>query len=393
MANEQNNIKILFLSAWYPSRIDPMLGLFVERHARALATKCKVAVLYVQPVSQAKQKFESEIRNEGNITEVIIYYRNINFPLIGTFLKAFRYHKSFKKGFRIIREEFGNFDLIHVNILTRTGVIAYLKKKSSGIPYIITEHWSRYLPLTNTYKGAFRKFMTKKVVKNASAFTAVTGNLKKAMIVHGLDHHDFRIIPNVVDTDFFKPAGYKAERSKKEFIHVSCFEDRSKNISGILRAVRQLSINRQDFLFRLIGDGIDSGQLKNYARLLGIPEDSVTFEGMKTGDELAAYFRNADFLIMFSNYENMPVVINEAFASGIPVISTDVGGISEFVNKDNGILVKSGDEKALADALNFMLDHINDFDPDELRRHAVEYFSVNAVAEKFLDIYKKVLKK
>jgi len=386
-------IKILFLSAWYPSKVDPMLGLFVERHARAVATKCDTAVLYVQPRQPASSaKFETEIKKENDFLQVIVYYNNVllKFPLLTIFLKTYRYFKAYRIGFSELKKQFGDYDIIHVNILTRTGVIALLKKIFSGKPYIITEHWSRYLPLTNTFHGVLRKLLTRIVVKNASAVTAVTHDLKNAMISHKLINNNFTVIPNVVNTDDFT-IGEEKDNSLINILHVSCFEDKSKNISGMLRVLKNVSEKRNDFACWMVGDGMDKDFLEKYAVELGLLNKVVFMPGLKENTELISFYQKADFMLMFSNYENMPVVIPEAFSCGLPVIATDVGGIPEVVNNNNGILVKPKDEIALENAIDKMLDSYRDYNCNKLRDYAVQNFSRREISEAFYKIYETVL--
>ena len=78
----------------------------------------------------------------------------------------------------------------------------------------------------------------------------------------------------------------------------------------------------------LVGEGEDLEMLKSYAVELGLKSPRVQFRGLLTGKALVEAMRSASFLVLFSNYENMPVVVNEAFAVGIPVIATNTGGIS-----------------------------------------------------------------
>jgi glycosyltransferase involved in cell wall biosynthesis len=387
-------IRVLFISKWYPSKLDPMPGLFVERHARAVSGKCNVCVLYIQPVNNNDaEKYKTEISKEENFTEIIVYYNNVSWdiPVLSLLGKVCRYHKAYKKGFHAVKKEFGSYDLIHVNILTRTGIVAYLKKLFTGIPYIITEHWSRYLPITNTYKGCLRKWLTGLVVKNASAVTTVTNDLKNAMISHKLNNKNYHIVPNVVDTALFN-YHEKEAANKKTILHVSCFEDRSKNISGMLRVLKKLSEKRQDFICRMVGDGIDKVMLENYAKELGILNNYVVFEGLKESEKLAEIYSSSDFMLLFSNYENMPVVIAEAFASGLAGVSTDVGGIAEVLTEDKGILVKPKDEAALENAVSNMLDNYKLYDKCALRQYAIAHFSNKAVGEAFNNIYKEVVK-
>jgi len=372
-----------------------MNGLFVKRHAIAVAGKCDVCVLFLQPaVEQNRANYSVTITKENNLTEIIIYYKNFQpkIVLLSSLVKLWRLVTAYRKGFIFVKKEFGNIDLIHVNILTRTGVVALYKKLFSGIPYIVTEHWSRYLPRTNTYKGGFRKWFTRIVIKKASAVTTISDDLKNAMINHHLINGNYKIVPNVVDTGLFT-FNPKPVKSIKSILHVSCFEDRSKNISGILRVIKALSEKRQDFVCRLVGDGIDKSMLENNAKELGIFNNFAVFEGLKENKELADIYSASDFLLMFSNYENIPVVIDEAFACGIPVVSSDVGGISEVVTEDKGILVNPNDEAALEKSMNYMLDNLNQFDACSLRQYALKHLSNDVVGDAFFKIYKDVFVK
>ena len=94
-----------------------------------------------------------------------------------------------------------------------------------------------------------------------------------------------------------------------------------------------------------------------------------------------------------ANYENAPVVISESLAAGKPVISTNVGGISEFINDSNGILIKPGDETALTEIMNFLLDHLADYNTKSIKSSAQQKFSYHSVGTEIYTIYKTILKK
>ncbi len=393
MQNKQK-IHSLFLTRWYPHRYDPMPGLFVERHAEAIAAFCKVSVLYIHPDDKLfKKNYEIITNTKKGVFTIRIYYKTlkINLPVIGEVLKGIRYYRYVMKGIKLIKRANGDFDLIHVNILTRLGLIALIYRLLYGTPYIVTEHWSRYLPIVDTYHGAFRKFITKHIVKNASAVTTVTENLKQSMLSHDLKNNNYMIIPNVVDTYFFKIDQQNKRSNNKQIVHISCFEDRSKNISGILRVIKRLSDKRNDFEIRLIGEGIDLEKLKKYASELKIKDRHAFFDGLLEDGDLVNSINESDFMVMFSNYENMPVVINESFSCGVPVIATNVGGISEVVNDKNGILIEKGNEDQLLETINYFLDHYQYFDKNKIRKTAIKKFSKEVVGKKFFSLYKKVI--
>ena len=118
--------------------------------------------------------------------------------------------------------------------------------------------------------------------------------------------------------------------------------------------------------------------------------DKVSFTGMLQGTDLVNTLASGDFLVLSSNYENMPVVILEAFACGLPVVSTNVGGIAEMVNESNGILVPPRDPEKLADAMQKMLQSYQDYDANTLRDSIIKKFSNEAVGKLLNDIYKNL---
>jgi glycosyltransferase involved in cell wall biosynthesis len=208
---------------------------------------------------------------------------------------------------------------------------------------------------------------------------------------HGLKNSNYRVIPNVVDMKMFRINEDEKTGPVKTFIHVSCFEDKQKNISGILRVLERLSEQRTDWRCLMTGDGIHLEMLKEYAKSLDLDEKAVIFTGLKENEELAQLMAGACFQVMFSRFENLPVVILESFACGVPVLSTDVGGIKEHLNKDLGILIPSEDEDQLLEKLNFMLDHYQDYNKEEVRKYAEEHFSREVIGRQLFEVYKTVV--
>ena len=352
-----------------------MFGLFVQRHAEAAALYNDISVIYVHPDNQ----YDIEDKTIGNVRTIRVYYKKSKSKI----KSILRYFKANRQALRRLPKP----DIIHVHVLTRLGLIALWQKIFHGTPYIITEHWSRYLP-GNNFSGCLRKLATKIVVRHASTVTTVTENLAQAMQNHGLRNSNYIVLPNVVDTNLFTI--HPHDNAIPRIIHISCFEDKSKNISGLLKSLKILKDKGICFEAILIGDGMDFEAMKQQAESLQL-NDKVTFAGLLQGKDLVDILASGDSLVLSSNYENMPVVILEALACGLPIVSTKVGGISEIVNDSNGILVPPQNPERLADAMETMLQKYHNYNADALREGIIKKFSNESVGKLLNIIYHNTL--
>ena len=359
-------MKVVFLARWYPHKYDPMFGLFVQRHAEAAALNDEIAVVYVHPDENAHHKHEIERAQENGVDTIRIYYKKE-----GRLSSAWRYYRACLKGLKFA----GKPDLIHVHVLTRMGLVAFRQNKLHGTPYVITEHWSRYLS-GNDYSGWLRKRLTRMVVKHAKAVTTVSEVLAQAMQSHGLKNPNYQILPNVIDTNLFKPIPHHNDVPK--IIHVSCFEDLSKNIGGLLDSLKIMKDKDISYQAVLIGEGMDLEAMKQRAESLDL-NDRVRFTGLLQGQDLVNELATGDYFVLSSNYETGGIVLLEAMACGLPVVATRVGALPEIVNDSNGILVPARDSAALADAMEQCCHSYNNYNTEKLRKQVVERYSKEKV--------------
>ena len=215
----------------------------------------------------------------------------------------------------------------------------------------------------------------------------VSLDLQRCMEGHGIHNH-YKVIYNLVNTDMFRLGEAKTEQ-KKRILHISTLRDEAKNFSGILRTIERLRQQRNDFELHVIHD-YEAPEFKAFVKEHNL-SDCVFFHGKKTSAEVAQAYQNADFFVLFSNFENLPCVIVEAFASGLPVLSTAVGGIAEIVSPERGILIPQGDEDALLQGMIQMLDHYQDYDSETIRKYAVETFAADNIGQQIYQEYQKVL--
>lgn len=379
-------LKILFFAAWYPNRRDAMAGLFIRKHAEAVARKNDVCVLFPYTDDQTKH-FEIVEQTTNGVKEIYVYYPESSSP-IRKLIKFYYFLKAYYIGLKRVKKVWGKPHIVHANVLTRSGAMAYLLKLKYNIPYVVTEHWSRYLPLNFQYKGCIRKKVTELVVRNASKIMPVSESLKQAMWANGLKTNHYVVVPNVVD-DFFYEQKKKTTREKKRILHVSCFSE-PKNIEGIIDAIDLLSKKRQDFEIYLVGTGILFDKIKDKVDRLKL-NDFIYFTGEVTPIEVKQWMDNSDFFVMFSNYETAGVVIEECWATGIPLISTNVGVISEDGNKGNCIIVPEKNKIILSENIELMLDNIDKYKSNKIKKDAIKY-SYKNVQETLQIIYNKAIK-
>ena len=298
-----------------------------------------------------------------------------------------RNRKAFLTAFEMYRKDHGTPDLIHLNVCYPLGIWALYLKKKFSIPFVITEHSSGFhLGTDHTYPSHILS-VCKKVLNGAKIILPVSTDLRRSLEKLVPDG-SFEVISNVVDEQIFLKSE-NTESDHKRFIHISTGVDAIKNLSGMIRAFDTVSQKRQDLTLDIVSDG-DVEYAKLLASKIHYPS-LIRFHSTKTTKEIAEMLQHSDALLVFSNYENFPCVIPEAFMTGKPVISTAVNGIPEHVNPQNGILVERGNENQLSDAIEKMLNDEVSFNPEQIRHYAMEHFSYTTVGKKLDKVYRKVL--
>ncbi len=380
MASEGNK-HVLYLTRWYPSDRDSMLGLFVRNHAKAAALagyKVTVAFIAESTVKKGKRKLTS-FQKDGNLTEIITYYnRSSNFSVLK---RAMATITSVSKAIGTN----GKPAVIHAHILTRTAVLAMLLAAWYRIPFVITEHWSRYYDENQSFTGFLRKWLTKLVISRSAATTVVSKRLYNAMQGRGLQFKK-SILPNVVDTRLFNISEQRSPLFR--FISITCFEEKSKNLKLLIDAVNAIRNEGLDFELVMVGDGDDRLKIEKYVQSLSL---DVTFTGTLTPEETAAILKQSHCLVLSSNYETFGIVVYEALASGIPVISTDVADLKELITEQNGKVIPVGDLTALIESMREVYKKINDYEPKRLRAGIENICSITSVSLELDKLYQRVI--
>ncbi|MGY3088315.1 glycosyltransferase involved in cell wall biosynthesis [Hymenobacter sp. UYAg731] len=398
--------RVLHLPKWYPNRYDDQDGDFVARHVAAIAAHggAEVAVLFAAVArGPLPGLIEADEDFSGAWPTLRYYYRAAptGLALVDKPLKLLLYFWCLRRGYRRLRRHWAGQrpDIVHVHVLLRTGLFAWALRVVRGIPFIVTEHWTLYLPERAGGISGLRRVLTRAVVRRAAALHTVSDGLRRAMAALGFVNPRSVVIANVVDTELFHPNAPTRQPTnpptqEPTLLHVSAFHDQVKNISGVLRVVARLRTARPGLCLRIAGYGPDEQALHAYAAELGLLDDgTVAFLGKLPHEAVAAEMARATALVSFSRAETFGCVLLEARASGCPVVATRTGGVPELFQPENtfGLLVNPNDEIALESALRQVIDERISFDSTQLRADATARCAPAAVGQAFWELYQKVL--
>ncbi len=372
--------KILFVARMYPSIKSPVPGIFIKEHAKAVSLYEEVVVITSEYSREIQSIYKIEDDMKEGIRVLRVWCHKLPIPKITYFISLWGIFSAF----RILLKERWRPDIIHAHFYS-AGVPAIILGKYYKIPVVISEHFSGFP--RRMIKG-FDKLKAIFALNRAELIISVSENLIEYIQLYGIENI-FKVIPNAVDTKVFHPASERKFRTTKKLLLVASLIP-IKGISYLLESLTKLKEKRNDFLLDIIGDGADKKRYEKYAYELGV-QDKVNFRGLKTKEEIAQFMRNADIFILPSIWENLPCVLIEAMACGLPIIATEVGGVPEIMNKKTGIMIPSKDKEALSAAISYMLDHVQDYSKEQIASYAKRKFSLEVVGKRFDNIYKKLL--
>ena len=199
-------------------------------------------------------------------------------------------------------------------------------------------------------------------------------------------------LPNLVDLEEFVPAARPRKKSEFLILGVGNFR-KEKRFDRFIETVFRVS-QKSGISVRaeLIGDGFLRDDLEARAKRLGLHGNVIRFRGRV--NELRSFYQAADLLLLTSDFEGTPNVVLEAMACGIPVVSTDAGGLGEMLERGRcGYVSKTGDPDALAELVCTLIrDREKWAQCGQEGRAAVERnHSENAVLKGLAELYSRVL--
>lgn len=374
-------MNILLLTHSYPHKSNTLKSIFIREQAELLSLYFNVTVVlfrvdYTQFRLISKYSFTRVIT--GNLTEYEVTIRKTlpGFTQLVYLGNTFRF---------IVHEILTNFkpDVIHSHLIYPAGFLGTILQRRQKIPNILTEH-SKITVYTRSW---FHKYCLKYTIRHSAAIISVSNSLKAE--IEKVFPRPVIVIPNFVDIDKFRIK----DPAAGEILNIGFIGglgNYNKGLDLLLNAVSQ--IGTKNFILHIGGGGNLTEHFREMANELGI-EANCKFYGELSRKEIVEFYSYLDLFVLPSRYETFGIVLIEAMACGIPVISTMCGGPQDIVTGETGILVGKDNAEALAKAIVKMAENLGSYDREKIRRYAEENFGRKAFIDKVTLVYDELLKK
>lgn len=291
-----------------------------------------------------------------------------------------------------------SIDVLHVHYAIPHAYAAYMAKKmlldeDISIPIVTTLHGT---DITLVGSHPFYRPAVTFSINHSDCVTAVSESLKQDTLRLFDIKTEIKVIPNFIDTKKFENKEKPCERSllaptdDKIITHISNFRP-LKRINDVIDVFEQISTNVSSKLL-MVGEGPEKSKAMAYVKSKGLNEKVVFLGNSNEIDKILCY---SDLFLLPSEMESFGLVALEAMANGVPVISSNTGGLSE-VNKHgfSGFLSDVGDVNSMAkNALELLLDEekLNKFKKQAKKQ--AQLFNIDKVVTEYEDIYKRALTK
>jgi glycosyltransferase involved in cell wall biosynthesis len=205
---------------------------------------------------------------------------------------------------------------------------------------------------------------------------------------------DAIVIPNVVNVEEFFYRTHQKTGNCLQLVLAGIY-DSNKGADYLLAVLPSFINSHPNTILHLVGnaDAERMAALQYQIKEAGI-ENVVKFHGQLTPTALCELYKQCDFYVCASEWESFGLTMLEALFAGLPVVSTNCGGVLEFMNEQNGILISNDRKEAtLLNGLLQMTNQLSAFNRKAISATANKQFSCNMIKDKYYSLYKEVLQK
>ena len=381
--------RVLWLTPWYPDASHPYRAAYIRAQFRAAAGQVETQLLFVD-VERGSGCWQSRwITTEPNV---------FTWEVRSVFWKYLRHAPGFL-ALLAARQAFQKLpglnkpDLLHGNIGFPGGVLAQVLARRWSVPYVVTEHWSKAKSwLGHPLFGA----RLRRAYDGAQRVLAVSEHLANDLRAEGIKK--VAVVPNVVD---FSPYAHRAERAESaasandpavwHWLSVASLIPSNaaiKRVEWILDALAWYRSHRPEvaIFWTHVGDGARRPALERMARERGL-ESCIRWAGPQTPEAIGDLMRTSDLFLHPTTQETFGLVVREALATGLLVVSTKIPANLSWWKPEFGVLTGLNSESFLAGIQSFE-DNRTHVRAEVFDRYS---FTPEAVGNELRSVYREIV--
>jgi glycosyltransferase involved in cell wall biosynthesis len=384
---------VLMICSWLDYEL--RLGSFFMDQALMLSSEFNFTLVNFRPLKFKFKNFNKLYKIERNVYEDKITILYIYYPVFKLFKNNFFIKLIEKKTFRVLnnflKKENVEIDLLHAQSMFDAAFWALSYHQEYKTPYVLTEH-NQFI-LKNINKQKTRKIDS---ILEKSKFNLVVSNDLIRQFANNYFFGEFVNVGNSVEEEVFNCKNIRTSEYF-EIITVGAYTPVKDQITT-LKALKIIDdLNYKKIKFTWIGInawGIDSEEEVNQL-ISSFEFKNIEIEIVKiaTKIEIVSALQKSDVFVFSSISETFGVSPLEALFVGIPVITTQSGGINEFINSQNGVIVPIKDFNALAENILKVMNKELQFDNELISKETIAKFGVAAFKKKMIPIYNAALTK
>lgn len=370
---------VLHLASWYPNANNPLEAPFIKEHFDALHGCGRHELWHVQ------------VRDDGPVLgwRWGKMNRTERYALLFARLPSGRLQEWLTLLMLIlVRLRLGRrwWDVVHVHVAYPLLRFPRLFRLLYGQQVLITEHWSAFHRGFNLPPASPARQRIASIFHGGIPVAAVSKALLADITAFaGTSDFPHHVVPNVVDPHLFYPANPPRSCRAPVCLMVATWAPIKRPLLA-MEAFAQTLARWPDAQLRVVGGGPQFSAMQAYVRQAGL-EPHISLLGPLNKPAIAALMREVDIFLHPSAYETFSVVCAEALCSGLPVVASRVGGIPEFVDDSNGLLVRNTVVE-WNEALDIAFTTINQWDRATIASTARQQFHPKAIGNRLQTIYR-----
>ena len=375
-------MRILIIARGYPTKDYPLNGIFEYDQAKALAAsghEVIFAAIDLRSIRRVRRWGTHSFSQDGvHIEAVSLPLGNLPKPIL-----HFTRQQALKRQYNNVVLNYGRPDIIHSHFIEQ-GYAVVKVLSDQGIPLFHTEHYSG---MNQAKLSDYYTKLGSETYKKMTKVLVVSNHLRKNLEdKFGIEA---TVVPNIVDLSAFNTEIKPKDMSQFNFISVGRL-DKNKRMDLLINAFHQAFKDDPTVNLFIIGDGPEREHLdqliKNYKLSV-----RVHLLGQQDRVNIAKKMEECHSFVLASKSETFGVVLIEAMAMGLPIVSTKSGGPKDFISQENGLLVETDNIEAFSNALLEVKKIYANFNVNAIANTTRNYYRPEHIAIAFIKLYKTQL--